>query len=150
MTIEVNADLVKESRAFIAEAGLSERIEVVHGQAIPELEKIRAPIDFVYVDCVKEEYEEYLRIAAPKLSPRGVLAADNVLWGGTVALETPPAGEAKRARALGAFNRALVSRPDLCAVVLPLGDGGRTRHEGLVETTVKQVARARPPRRSPS
>jgi predicted O-methyltransferase YrrM len=123
VTIESSAELVREAQGYIAEAGLSERIDVVHGLAIPELEKIEQPIDMVYIDCVKEEYERYLQLALPKLSGRGVIVADNVLWRGTVALGSPPAADRTRAAALGAFNRALVSRPDLCALVLPLGDG---------------------------
>jgi predicted O-methyltransferase YrrM len=123
VTIEYKADLVEEARSFIAAAGLSSRIEVVQGMAIPELERIPGPIDLIYIDCVKEEYERYLEIAAPKLAPGGVLVADNVLWGGAVAREPPPASEKERAVALRAFNEKLVSRRDLCAVVLPLGDG---------------------------
>jgi predicted O-methyltransferase YrrM len=123
VTIEYSADLVAEARGYIAEAGLGERVEVRHGLAIAELERVEGPIDMLYVDCVKEEYPRYLEIAAPKLGPYGVIVADNVLWGGHVAHESPPESERKRAEALGAFNLALVSRPDLCAVVLPLGDG---------------------------
>ena len=123
VTMEYRSELVDEARGYIAQAGLSDRIEVRHGMAIPELEKIDAPIDMIYVDCVKEEYSRYLEIAAPKLSPRGVIVADNVLWRGLAALESPPDNEKERSRALRDFNLALVSRPDLCAVVLPLGDG---------------------------
>jgi predicted O-methyltransferase YrrM len=136
VTIESSADLVGEARGYISEAGLSERIDVVHGHAIPELEKIDGPIDMVYIDCVKEEYERYLQLALPKLSGRGVVVADNVLWRGTVALASPPAEDRTRAAALGAFNRVLVSRPDLCAVVLPLGDGvGLAVHIDGIEPT---------------
>jgi len=123
VTIEYSPDLVVEARGYIAEAGLGGRVEVRHGMAIAELEKLEGPIDMLYVDCVKEEYVRYLEIAAPKLGPRGVIVADNVLWGGHVAHEAPPEKERERSRALGAFNLALVSRPELCAVVLPLGDG---------------------------
>jgi predicted O-methyltransferase YrrM len=123
VTIEADAGLVEEARGFIAAAGLSDRIEVVHGKAIPELEKLSGPIDMLYIDCVKEEYERYLEIAAPRLSANGVIVADNVLWGGAVARDPPPASERERALALRAFNEKLVSRPDLCSVVLPLGDG---------------------------
>ncbi len=123
VTIEHDPSLVEEARGFIGQAGLSARIQVVQGKAIPELQKIAGPIDMIYVDCVKEEYERYLEIAAPKLSPRGILVADNVLWGGAVAQRPPPASEAARAEALRAFNERVVSRPDLCGVVLPLGDG---------------------------
>lgn len=123
VTIEYRSELVAEARGFIAEAGLSHRVEVRHGMAIPELEKLSEPIDFLYVDCVKEEYPRYLEIAAPKLSRRGVIVADNVLWRGQVARETPAESERVRAQTLRAFNQALVSHPDLCGVVLPFGDG---------------------------
>jgi caffeoyl-CoA O-methyltransferase len=123
VTIEYSADLVAEARAYVEEAGLSARIEVRHGLALSELAKMAGPIDVLYIDCVKEEYVQYLELALPKLGPNGVIVADNVLWGGHVAHESPPDSERVRAQALGAFNLALVSRPELCAVVLPLGDG---------------------------
>jgi predicted O-methyltransferase YrrM len=123
VTIEYSADLVEEARGYVAAAGLSDRIEVRQGKAIAELEKIADPIDLLYVDCVKEEYTRYLELAVPKLSRNGVVVADNVLWRGQVARETPADSEKERAEALRTFNLALVSRPDLCGVVLPLGDG---------------------------
>jgi predicted O-methyltransferase YrrM len=123
VTVEYRSDLVEEARGYIGRAGLSSRIEVRHGMAIAELEKIAEPIDLLYVDCVKEEYPRYLEIAVPKLSSRGVVLADNVLWSGHVARESPPDSEKAKAEALRAFNLALVSRPELCSVVLPIGDG---------------------------
>lgn len=123
VTVEYQAELVKEARGYVEEAGLSSRVEVRHGLALAELEKIEGPIDLIYIDCVKEEYPRYLELAVPKLSARGVILADNVLWRGTVAHESPPESETERTRALREFNLALVSRPELCGVVLPLGDG---------------------------
>jgi caffeoyl-CoA O-methyltransferase len=123
MTIEYRSELVEEARGYIAEAGLSERIEVRHGMAIAELEKIDEPIDLLYIDCVKEEYPRYLELAVPRLAPNGVVVADNVLWRGQVARVSPADSEKERVKALREFNLALVSHPDLCGVVLPLGDG---------------------------
>jgi predicted O-methyltransferase YrrM len=123
VTIEASADLVKEARGYIGEAGLSDRIEVRHGLAIPELQKIEEPIDLLYVDCVKEEYPRYLQIGATKLSPTGLIVADNTLWRGQVARDRPEEKEKERAAVLRSFNQALVSHPELCSVVLPLGDG---------------------------
>jgi predicted O-methyltransferase YrrM len=123
VTIEYRSDLVEEARGFVAEAGLTERVEVRHGLALAELERIADPIDLLYVDCVKEEYPLYLELAVPRLSPRGVVVADNVLWSGHVAREAPPDSERARAEALRTFNMALVSRPELCGMVLGLGDG---------------------------
>jgi predicted O-methyltransferase YrrM len=123
VTVELSSELVEEARSYIAEAGLAGRIEVRRGRALDELAKIAEPVDLVYLDCVKEEYPRYLELAVPKLAPRGIVIADNALWSGHVAREVPPESERERAEALRAFNLALVSRPELCGMVLPLGDG---------------------------
>jgi len=123
VTVEYRSDLVEEARAYVSEAGLSDRIEVRHGLALAEVEAMAGPIDLVYVDCVKEEYPRYLDAVVPKLSRGALVVADNVLWRGQVARESPADAEKERVQALRAFNLALVSRPELCGVVLPLGDG---------------------------
>ncbi len=123
LTVEYNASLCAEARGFVAEAGLASRVEVREGKAIDVLLATTEPIDFAYVDCVKEEYLRYLELLVPRLSARGVIVADNVLWRGLVASAHVPASERVRTDALRAFNRAIVSEPSLRAVVLPLGDG---------------------------
>lgn len=123
VTLELDADLCRIARGFAAEAGLSERIEVRQGRATDELAKLEGRIDLAYIDCVKEEYPAYLDLIVPKLSERGVIVADNVLWKGLVAKTAVPPNEARRTEALRTFNRVLTSHPSLRAVILPLGDG---------------------------
>jgi predicted O-methyltransferase YrrM len=123
VTVELNRELCEVAREFIAEAGLEDRIEVRQGAALAELEKIGEPIDLAYIDCVKEEYSRYLELLVPRLAPRGVIVADNVLWRGLVAKNAVPDNEKERTEALRAFNLALVQHPLLRGLVLPLGDG---------------------------
>ncbi len=123
VTIELAHEHCATARGFIEEAGLGSRIQVVQGAALIELEKMAGPIDLAYVDCVKEEYPQYLDLLVHRLSERGVIVADNVLWSGTVARLEEAGAETTRARALAEFNRALVGHPKLRGVVLPLGDG---------------------------
>jgi predicted O-methyltransferase YrrM len=123
VTIELSPEHVKVARGFIEEAGLSSRVEVVEGAAIAELEKMAGPIDMAYVDCVKEEYSRYLELLVPRLADRGVIVADNVMWRGHVARPDAAGSEATRAKALAAFNQALVNHPALRGLILPLGDG---------------------------
>lgn len=123
VSMELSTELVEEARGFVREAGLSDRVEIRHGLALAELGKIVEPIDLLYVDCVKQEYPQYLEVGAAKLSTRGVVLADNVLWRGLTAHEAPPESERDKVAALRAFNLAMVSRSDLASVVLPLGDG---------------------------
>jgi predicted O-methyltransferase YrrM len=124
ITIELAHDHVQTARAFIEEAGLASRIEVRQGAAIAELEKIAGPIDVAYIDCVKEEYPRYLELLVPRLAPRGVIIADNVMWRGFVAKgDAVPHEQRERTEVLRAFNLQLVQHPQLRGTVLPIGDG---------------------------
>jgi len=123
LTIEYSSEHCKTARGYIERAGLTGQIEVREGKAIPVLEGVSGGIDLAYVDCVKEEYPRYLELLVPRLSERGVIVADNVLWRGHVARANVPEGERTRTQVLRAFNEAIVKHPSLRAVVLPLGDG---------------------------
>jgi predicted O-methyltransferase YrrM len=124
VTIENDPSTCETARGFIARAGLSDRIEVRQADALAALATLEGEIDLVYIDCVKEHYPAYLDLVLPKLSARGVVLADNVLWRGLVAPEDgPPASEMGRVQALRTFNHAIVSDSRLRGVILPLGDG---------------------------
>jgi len=123
LTVEYAAHHCITARGYIERAGLSGQIEVREGAALAVLEGIAGGIDLAYVDCVKEEYSAYLELLVPRLSARGVVIADNVLWRGYVAKSVVPESEQERTRCLRAFNDALIRHPSLRGVILPLGDG---------------------------
>jgi caffeoyl-CoA O-methyltransferase len=124
VTIENDHETCEIARGFIARAGLSDRVEVRHADALAALATLTDEIDLAYIDCVKEHYPAYLDLILPKLSARGVIIADNVLWKGLVAPEdAPPASEMGRVQALRTFNHTIVSDSRLRGVILPLGDG---------------------------
>jgi predicted O-methyltransferase YrrM len=123
VTIENSPELCEAARAFAARAGLSEVVDVREGTAIGELEKLTGPFDLAYVDCVKEEYPQYLELLVPRLRAGGVIVADNVLWRGLVAADQVPESERARVEALRAFNLAITTSRELTGVILPLGDG---------------------------
>ena len=82
------------------------------------LPRLTGPFDFVFIDCVKTEYEDYLDALLPKLERGAVIVCDNLLWKGRVA-----AGEHDAPTdALRAFNRAPVTNdPRLITSILPRG-----------------------------
>jgi predicted O-methyltransferase YrrM len=123
LTIENDAETAAIARGFIERAGLSSQIEVRQADALAALAVLTDEIDLVYIDCVKEHYPAYLDLVLPKLSARGVIIADNVLWMGLVAAADVPANEVGRVQALRTFNHAIVSDARVRGVILPLGDG---------------------------
>jgi caffeoyl-CoA O-methyltransferase len=123
ITIENDAETANVARGFIDRAGLASQIDVQQADALAALAVLTGEIDFVYIDCVKEHYPAYLDLVLPKLSARGVIVADNVLWKGLVAAQDVPPREVGRVQALRTFNHSIVSDSRLRGVVLPLGDG---------------------------
>jgi predicted O-methyltransferase YrrM len=125
-TVEKDAGLVKVARDFIAEAGLASRVTVHEDDAIAFLRARKEPVDFVYIDCIKEDYPKYLDLVMPHLTVGGMIAADNVLWRGLVARDKDadvPESERAKVKGLREFNSRLVSHPSLRAVIVPIGDG---------------------------
>jgi len=118
-TIEIEHNTLTTAKRFIAEAELPCRVVFHEGAALDVLPRLAGPFDFVFLDCVKTEYEDYLDALLPKLEQGAMIVCDNLLWKGRVAAgDHDPATDALRA-----FNRRLVNDPRLITSILPLGDG---------------------------
>jgi caffeoyl-CoA O-methyltransferase len=95
-------------RRNIEEAGLSEWAELVEGDAKENLPAIEDVFDVVFIDAEKEDYEQYFRLARPKLEPGALVVADNVL---------------SHEETLGAYSRSRQADPGLVSVTVPLDRG---------------------------
>jgi caffeoyl-CoA O-methyltransferase len=122
-TIEPSEEMIKRAGDYFEREGVSERVNVERGFALEVLPRLEGPFDLVYLDAVKEEYSDYLRLSLPLLRSGGVVVADNLLWGGQVAGDERRADEDASTKALRNFNREFVTHPQLLAQVLPVGDG---------------------------
>ena len=122
-TIEIDREILSVARGFVAEAALQCPIVFHEGAALEVLPRLEGPFDFVFIDCVKTEYADYLHAILPKLAPGAVIVADNVLWKGQVAEGPRDAGQAASTEALREFNRIITTDPRLLTSVLPIGDG---------------------------
>ncbi len=54
------------------------------GPALETIARVDGPFDLVFIDADKTNYLAYYEAVVPKLSPHGLIAADNVLWSGRV------------------------------------------------------------------
>jgi caffeoyl-CoA O-methyltransferase len=118
-TIELDRNILATARRFVAEAGLVCDVKFHEGAALDVLPALAGPFDFVFIDCVKSEYEQYLDQLLPKLEPGAMIVCDNLLWGGKVAEGVHDAST----DALRAFNRRITTDTRLTTIVLPVGDG---------------------------
>jgi caffeoyl-CoA O-methyltransferase len=120
VTCELSERHAEVARRYIDAAGYSDRIEVKVGPAIKSVATLDGPFDFVFIDADKGSYVDYYEAVLPKLSERGVIAADNTLWGGRV-IET----EDREAdtEAIRRFNDHVAADDRVVNVMLTVRDG---------------------------
>lgn len=118
-TIEIDHNTLTTARGFVAEAHLPCRVVFHEGAALEVIPRLTGPFDFVFIDCVKSEYIDYLEQLVPKMGRGAVIVCDNLLWGGKIAEGVHD----DSTDALRAFNERIVSDPRLMTSILPLGDG---------------------------
>jgi predicted O-methyltransferase YrrM len=125
ITLERDPDRARQAREFLDRAGVADRVELIEGDARETLAAVEGPIDLLFVDATKDEYERYIELAEPKLSERAVLVVDNMLMSGEVALPAGAAGSWRPAAlaAARALNSQLLDSERWLACVLPIGDG---------------------------
>ncbi len=118
-TIEVNPELSYISRKYFKKAGLEGKVEQHIGDAKDVIPAIAQPFDLVYIDAGKNDYEQHYDLIIEKVSPGGVVMADNVLWSGKVGIGL----QDKDTSALESFNQKIMRDVRVTNIVLPIRDG---------------------------
>jgi len=78
-TIEYDASRAKELAANIRRAGLADIVTVVSGDAFAEIPRLAGEFDFVFLDAWKQDYKRFFDLVFPRLRPRSVFLAHNVV-----------------------------------------------------------------------
>jgi|SRR6185369_6467168 len=78
-TIEYDPARAAAAADNIKRAGLSDIVTVVHGDAFAEIPKIAGTFDFVFLDAWKPDYKRFFDLVFPRLMPRGLFLAHNVV-----------------------------------------------------------------------
>lgn len=115
VTCDINEETTAVARRYAEEAGVADRIEYRLGPAVETLATLEGPFDLAFIDADKPGYVDYYEAILPKLAARGVIAADNTLFG----LE----GEGENATGIARFNEHVLQDERVEAVLLPFRDG---------------------------
>jgi caffeoyl-CoA O-methyltransferase len=119
-TCEVDEQHAEVARRYIEEAGVSERITIHIGPALETIARLEGEFDFVFIDADKENYVNYYEAVLPRLTERGLIAADNTLWSGRVLDESD---DSEGTRPIRAFNEHVRSDERVVSVMLTVRDG---------------------------
>jgi caffeoyl-CoA O-methyltransferase len=122
VTCELDAERAAFARRHIADAGYGDRIDIREGPALDTIAGLDGPFDLVFIDADKGGYRDYYEATLPKLSERGLIVVDNVLWSGRVAQE-PSDEDEESTRTMRAFNDHIAADPRVVSVMLSVRDG---------------------------
>ena len=113
------------ARRYWGIAGIAEKIDLRLGPALDTLDQLIAEgnagdYDFVFIDADKENYDGYYERALTLLRSGGLLAVDNVLWGGKVA---DADAQDPDTRAIRRLNEKMRDDPRVFTALLTVADG---------------------------
>ena len=78
-TIEYDPARAKVAADNVRKAGLSDIVAVVPGDGFQAIPKIQGDFDFVFLDAWKRDYKRFFDLVVPRLGPRGLFIAHNVV-----------------------------------------------------------------------
>ena len=124
LACDISDEYTRVGRPFWAEAGVAHKIDLRLAPALKTLDAQLAEgraesFDFAFIDADKSSYDAYYESCLKLLHAGGLIAIDNVLWGGAVAR----AADDDDTRALQALNDKLHHDERVDLSMLPIGDG---------------------------
>jgi caffeoyl-CoA O-methyltransferase len=109
VTIEYDPERAKELAENVKRAGLSDIVQVLSGDAFQQIPKVPGTFDFVFLDAWKKDYKKFFEMVYPRLDPRGLFLAHNVV---------------NKRNEMGDFLDVILKHPALwTTIVSPSGEG---------------------------
>ena len=127
-TINRDEKHIKMAKNNFAKCECGEKITMLEGDAhkmLPML--VGKEIDMIFIDADKISYNDYLDFAEENLRVGGLIIADNVLLGGSVADNSPPSNHRVAAPTtwnnMRRFNERLADKSKYNSTIIPTSDG---------------------------
>ncbi|MDR1861472.1 MAG: O-methyltransferase [Candidatus Ancillula sp.] len=128
-TIDRYGLMIERAKENFKKLGVLDRVTLLEGDAenlLPEmLENDCSRFDFIFLDCAKSKYIEFLPLCLKLLSSDGAIMIDDIFQGGTIFDDESEVRHNRRKiyEGLNALLREVNARTDLISTALPLGDG---------------------------
>jgi caffeoyl-CoA O-methyltransferase len=125
LACDVSDEWTRIARRYWQELGIAGKIELRLAPALSTLDQLLAEgqagsFDFAFIDADKTSYDGYYERCLELVRRGGLLALDNMLWGGAVADESDGSDST---RAIRALNAKIARDSRVSASLVPIGDG---------------------------
>jgi predicted O-methyltransferase YrrM len=116
ISIEREEELYRQAQKNLAEAGLSEVVDLVLGDARTVVESLQGPFDLIFQDSDKRLYPVLLEKCIELTRDHGLIVVDDALF--------KPLGRPDSVSApIHSYNQKAFSDERLYSTILPVGDG---------------------------
>jgi caffeoyl-CoA O-methyltransferase len=122
---DVSEEWANVGMKYWKKAQVEDKIDLRIAPALKTLDQLlsegkQGTYDFAFIDADKIEYQGYFDKSLELLRIGGLIAIDNVLWGGSVIDDSIQDSSTK---AIRAFNENLSSDSRVSISMVPIGDG---------------------------
>jgi len=121
---DVSKEFTDQARGYWEEAGVAGKIELHLAPAVETLDRMieagEPAFDFAFIDADKPRYEDYYERAMKLVRTGGLIALDNMLWGGRVA---EAEADDENTVAIRALNQKIHDDRRVDMAMLAIGDG---------------------------
>ena len=122
--LDISEEWTAIAQRYWDEAGVAGIIRLKLGDAAGTMQAMlpaeQNSFDFIFIDADKPGYQTYIDLGYRLLRTGGLIALDNVLWGGAVA---DSGNEDEDTIALRAVNEAMLADERFDISLVPIGDG---------------------------
>lgn len=123
-TIERYKSASDRARVNVEKAGLSDRIQIIEGDASDILTQLSGEYDMIFLDAAKGQYPAFLPHLEKLLKKGGVLVSDNVLYKGMIASkELVIRRKITIVKRLRMYLKTLMESEIFTTSIIPMGDG---------------------------
>lgn len=125
ITCDVSEEFTAIARKHWARHPAGSKIDLRLGPAVDTIKSLEPEFDLVFIDADKANYPNYYELALSKLSKRGVIVCDNVLWGGRVLGDGTPEEEPEQGATVSirTLNDIVQADERVVNVMLTVRDG---------------------------
>ncbi len=122
--LDVNEQTTAIARRYFERAGLAHKFDLRIAPATETLRRLleteAGSFDATFIDADKENIATYYESCLELVRPGGLIAIDNVLWGGSVA---NPRDERIDTVAIRGLNQRIAADERVSMCLVPVGDG---------------------------
>ena len=120
-TVENEPEREDIIRKYLQKAGIENKVKLFISNALDLLPTLNETWDLIFIDADKINYLNYYKILLPRLSKKGIILVDNVLWSGKVIEELKH--NDKDTKAILQFNSFAQQDDRVINMILPFRDG---------------------------